>query len=212
STHTGARYWKKRLANLVDFPPRAEVLRFIQTTAMEAMHSVEAELEERGWVAEVSFDEQNYRAHFEVFREGQLEFVYEIRLRGYDMPEFITQEDENAPEDQLYYRAEVFLRRGGQAYDVYGYDRQDIISDILDQFEKYMHFLHVSPGILPWRMEAHDDDLQNDEEDLEYDEGTTDDRDVTGADVGDAQDAATTKQNEKGTQDAHPQTNDDKTS
>lgn len=159
STHTGARYWKKRLANLVDFPPRAEVLRFIQTTAMEAMHSVEAELEERGWVAEVSFDEQNYRAHFEVFREGQLEFVYEIRLRGYDMPEFITQEDENAPEDQLYYRAEVFLRRGGQAYDVYGYDRQDIISDILDQFEKYMHFLHVSPGILPWRMEEHDADL-----------------------------------------------------
>src|SRR5699024_2660075 len=32
--------------------------------------------------------------------------------------------------------------------------------DILDQFEKYMHFLQVSPGILPWDMEAHDDDLE----------------------------------------------------
>lgn len=52
-----------------------------------------------------------------------------------------------------------FLRRGGQAYDVYGYDEQDIISDILDQFEKYLHFLHTSPGILPWNMAEHDDDL-----------------------------------------------------
>ena len=61
--------------------------------------------------------------------------------------------------EEKYYRAEVFLRRGGQAYDVYGYEQSDIISDILDQFEKYMHFLHVSPGILPWRMEEHDADL-----------------------------------------------------
>ena len=51
------------------------------------------------------------------------------------------------------------MRRGGQAYDVYGYDEQDIITDILDQFEKYLHFLHISPGILPWNMAEHDDDL-----------------------------------------------------
>jgi len=35
-----------------------------------------------------------------------------------------------------------------------------IISDILDQFEKYMHFLHTSPGVLPWKMDAHDEDLE----------------------------------------------------
>lgn len=56
-----------------------------------------------------------------------------------------------------YGRAEVFLRRGGQSYDVFGYEQQGIITDILDQFEKYLHFLHVSPGSLPWKMAEHDE-------------------------------------------------------
>jgi choline/glycine/proline betaine transport protein len=34
---------------------------------------------------------------------------------------------------------------------------QEIIDDILNQFEKYLHFLHISPGVLPWKMEEHDD-------------------------------------------------------
>lgn len=159
---TGARFWKKRLANLVDFPPRDAVEKFIRTTAMEGMKRVEEELEEQGWEADVSFDEKNCRAQFEVVKEGKLEFIYEIRLRGYAMPDFAFLEVESTEDtDDMYYRAEVFLRRGGQAYDVYDYEQQDVIDDILNQFEKYLHFLHVSPGILPWKMEEHDDDLIN---------------------------------------------------
>jgi choline/glycine/proline betaine transport protein len=63
-----------------------------------------------------------------------------------------------------YYRAEVFLRRGGQSYDIYGYEGQQIIDDILDQFEKYLHFLHISPGSLPWKMHEHDDMLNSGED------------------------------------------------
>lgn len=159
---SGPGFWKKRLANLVDFPARAAVEKFLHTTAFQAMQKVEVELEQQDWEAEVNFDEQNCRAQFQVFQEGKLEFIYEIRLRGYAMPDFAFPESERDIDgDDHYYRAEVFLRRGGQAYDVYGYDQQDIISDILDQFEKYLHFLHISPGILPWKMEEHDDDLIN---------------------------------------------------
>lgn len=162
----GSRFWKKRLANLVDFPPRASVEQFIRTTAFEGMKRVEEELKEQNWQAEVNFDEQNCRAQFEVIQEGKLEFIYEIRLRGYDMPDFdLPGIDPSEYEDNKYYRAEVFLRRGGQAYDVYDYEQQDVIDDILNQFEKYLHFLHMSPGILPWKMEEHDDDLINDAED-----------------------------------------------
>lgn len=167
---SGPGLWKKRLANLVDFPPRDAVEKFIRTTGFQGMHRVEQELEEQGWQAEVNFDEQNCRAQFQVFQEGKLEFIYEIRLRGYAMPDFAFPESASPDEtndDEHYYRAEVFLRRGGQAYDVYGYDQQDIITDILDQFEKYLHFLHISPGILPWKMEEHDDDLISNEEPAE---------------------------------------------
>lgn len=157
---SGPGFWKKRLANLVDFPARDAVEKFIRSTGIQGMEKVEEELEKKGWVAEVGFDEQNLRAQFQVFQEGKLEFIYEIRLRSYAMPDFTLPEGiSGADIDDHYYRAEVFLRRGGQAYDVYGYDEQDIISDILDQFEKYLHFLHTSPGILPWNMAEHDDDL-----------------------------------------------------
>ena len=160
-------YWKKRLANLVDFPPRDAVEKFIRTTSFQAMHKVEQELEEQGWEAEVIFDESNCRSQFQVYQAGKLEFIYEVRLRGYAMPDFsFPDSDRDVDGDDHYYRAEVFLRRGGQAYDVYGYDQQDIISDILDQFEKYLHFLHISPGILPWKMEEHDDDLNNETDEL----------------------------------------------
>lgn len=164
----GSVFWKKRLANLVDFPPRESVEHFIRTTALEGMKRVEEELEQQGWEAEVVFDEQNCRAHFEVLQEGKLEFIYEVRLRGYEMPDFdLPGVELSEYVDNKYYRAEVFLRRGGQAYDVYDYEQQDVIDDILNQFEKYLHFLHVSPGILPWKMEAHDDDLISDNEDLD---------------------------------------------
>ncbi|HCH02314.1 MAG TPA: choline transporter [Vibrio sp.] len=158
SSPVGKGLWKKRLANLVDFPVRSDVEKFISVTALNSMKRVEQELEAQEWEAEVTFDEELCRAHFEVFKEGQVEFIYEIRLRGYDLPEFAYDEGEE-PEDKYYYRAEVFLRRGGQAYDVYNYEQQDIINDILNQFERYLHFLHVSPGILPWNMEEHDDDV-----------------------------------------------------
>lgn len=160
SAEASARLWKKRLASLIDFPQRKEVEDFIATKVMESMHKVRQELLARDWPAEIHFDEQNHRALIEVIKPNQLEFIYEIRLRGYAMPAYGFPAMERGPDDEEhYYRAEVFLRRGGQSYDIYGYEQQDIINDILDQFEKYLHFLNASPGILPWKMEEHGNDL-----------------------------------------------------
>jgi choline/glycine/proline betaine transport protein len=95
-----------------------------------------------------------------VSKTEQLEFSYEIRLRNYTLPGYAYPEINRADEaeETHYYRAEVFLRRGSQSYDVYGYEQADLIGDILDHFERYLQFLHTSPGILPWNMEAHSDE------------------------------------------------------
>ncbi|MCX0324801.1 hypothetical protein, partial [Klebsiella pneumoniae] len=42
-----------------------------------------------------------------------------------------------------YYRAEVYLKEGGQNYDVMGWNQEQLINDILDQYEKHLHFLHL---------------------------------------------------------------------
>jgi choline/glycine/proline betaine transport protein len=153
--------WKQRLDSLVDYPNKETVSHFITGTAHEAMRTVQEELSRRGWEAQVYYDEEPLRVRIEVIKAEQMDFIYEIRLCEFSIPLFAYPEIERKDDDAThYYRAEVFLRRGGQAYDVYGYERADIISDILDHFERYLHFLHNSPGLLPWRMEHHDEQLQ----------------------------------------------------
>ncbi|MBD3619693.1 MAG: BCCT family transporter [Chromatiales bacterium] len=156
----GPGSWKERLFDLLTYPTRSEVETFISTTAHNAMRHVADALKEKGWPGEICIDETNQRAFLEIVKEGEVDFIYDIRMRGYAKPSFVYPEQARNPDgDEQYYRAEVFLRRGGQAYDIYGYDEQEVIDDILSQFEKYLHFLHISPGILPWKMEEHDDML-----------------------------------------------------
>lgn len=160
ASNAGPGLWKKRLAGMVNFPDREQVEGFMSSTVLKAMRRVQRELSGQEWTAEVHTDEAHSRLYLEVIKEDQVDFIYEIRMVGYAMPAFAL--SENPEEDEQYYRAEVFLRRGGQHYDIYGYDQADIISDILDQFEKYLHFLHISPGSLPWKMAEHDEMLTDD--------------------------------------------------
>ncbi len=46
-------------------------------------------------------------------------------------------------ERRKYFRAEVHLLEGGQDYDIMSWLREEVIEDILDQYEQHMHFLHV---------------------------------------------------------------------
>ena len=160
SRHMTGSQWKHRLAGIVDFPGRDDVEAFIRGTVMGSMRQVEAELKTRGWLAEVVFDEEHCRAYLQVTREGHVDFMYDIRLTENTMPGFVYAELKRDPDKpEVLYRAEVFLRRGGRSYDIYGYDEHDIIKDIIDQFENYLHFLHISPGKLPWDMAEHDEML-----------------------------------------------------
>ncbi len=162
ASNAGPGLWKKRLAGMVSFPSREEVDGFMGSTVLKAMRRVQRELSGQEWSAEVHTDEAHSRLYLEVKKDDQVDFIYEIRAVGYAMPAFALSEGPEA--DEQYFRAEVFLRRGGQHYDIYGYDQADIISDILDQFEKYLHFLHISPGSLPWNMAEHDEMLSDDPE------------------------------------------------
>lgn len=162
---TGRGLWKKRLLGLVTFPDRQQVEEFMTTTVSKAMNRVKRELAKQGWSAEVHHDQPASRIYLDVNKGNKIAFIYEIRLLEQALPDYAYPEmvhQQNA--GQTYSRAEVFLRRGGQSYDIFGYDQHDIIIDILDQFEKHLHFLHISPESLPWDMAEHDDMLMADTE------------------------------------------------
>ncbi len=155
--HAGSNYWKTRLAGLVDFPARTNVETFIRETGKECLDEVCTELTSQKWQAEVHMEEDPARVTLRVDK-NEIDFTYEIRIRAYARPDFAVAKKAKKETDE-YYRAEVFLRQGGQSYDIYGFEKADIINDVLNQFENYLHFIHHSPGSLPWDLAQHDDDL-----------------------------------------------------
>lgn len=159
---SGRGLWKRRLMGLVTFPGKTEVQDFIATTVTKAMLRVQRELAKQDWQAEMRVDDENARIYLEVRREDKVDFIYEIRLVQHQLPDYAFPEMSHGKEsDRIYYRAEVFLRLGGQSYDIFGFDQHDIIIDILDKFEKHLIFLEISPGNLPWNMVEHDEMLNN---------------------------------------------------
>jgi hypothetical protein len=50
---------------------------------------------------------------------------------------------QRAMRNRRYYRAEVHLSEGSQDYDLTGYTKEQIINDILDQYERHLQFLHL---------------------------------------------------------------------
>lgn len=150
--------WRDRLDYLTDQPTKNEVLTYIKEVAKPAMEQVSERLTHKGWTTEVAYDEVNKRVYLDLKRGEEVDFWYEVRLAEHEIPDYYESDDTDVTQSH-HYRAEVFLRRGGQTYDLYGYKPDAIINDIIDQFEKYLHFLNISPNSLPWRMEEHDDGL-----------------------------------------------------
>lgn len=151
--------WRDRIDYITEQPTRDNVLAYIKEVVMPSMTEVSEKFAETGWIPEVNYDEVNNRAVLELQRGDDVEFWYEVRLSEHELPDYYTEEmADNLPQEH-YHRAEVYLRRGGQTYDLYGYQSESVINDIIDQFEKYLHFLNVSPDSLPWRMQQHDEDL-----------------------------------------------------
>ena len=151
--------WRERIDYMTDKPTRDKVLSYIKEVIMPSMMEVSSKFAETGWTTEVNYDAVNNRAVLELQRGDDVEFWYEVRLSEHDAPDYYTEDSADSLPQEHHHRAEVYLRRGGQTYDLYGYQSESVINDIIDQFEKYLHFLKVSPDSLPWRMQEHDEDI-----------------------------------------------------
>jgi len=131
--------WQRRLRTLAMFPRRAHVSRFITEVGLPACEAVAEEWRRQGYECSVEQGEEGSVT----LKVGPSDdtFVYQIRPQAYAMPSFVSSD---APGDERkYFRAEVHLREGGQDHDVMGWSKDEVIGDILDHFERHMHFLHL---------------------------------------------------------------------
>ncbi len=129
--------WQMRLKNIVDFPNKNNVNQFISQTVEPALNLFAKELEKNQISVEISH--QDGLRLIVAHGEAQ-EFVYRVFARKYSQPDFAVEADDD---EQSYYRAEVHLVEGGQDYDIMGWSKTAVINDIIDQYHKHMHFLHL---------------------------------------------------------------------
>ncbi|KAB0495769.1 choline BCCT transporter BetT [Pseudomonas vancouverensis] len=134
--------WQRRLRNISMMPRRAHVNRFIAEVVKPGFEEVAAELRKQGHEVTIREDEEGSIA-LELFHTAEERFLYEVRPRAFTTPSFIMRDTEDGTDARKYFRAEVHLREGGQDYDIMGWSREDVIGDILDQYERHLHFLHV---------------------------------------------------------------------
>ena len=140
--HTTVQYtkanttWKERLETLTTHPDYESAQSFLNNIAKPGLEELAEEMKKKG--LEVKLDDSKKDSYSLIVKKGDLEdFKYEVYLRSFETPDFATEEGKN------FYRVEVFLRNGGQDYDVFGYSKDQIVADALTQYEKHYHFLHV---------------------------------------------------------------------
>ncbi|OEF96542.1 BCCT family transporter [Desulfuribacillus alkaliarsenatis] len=142
-THKSPVAWQDRLKSMIHHPKKESVLQFMQSTVHPAFDEVAEVFKKNGMKAIVKA-ESGDRIWIEVLHGEEIDFFYSVRLKGHAMPSFTMAEaNKDLDETKKYYRAEIYLKEGGQDYDIMGWTKEQVINNVLDQYEKHIHFLHV---------------------------------------------------------------------
>ena len=127
--------WQKRLALMLQAPDRDDIAAFIAGTAEPALAAVAKELEGRGRNATVERDTETGAVSLVVPADGVRNFVYGIQLASHALPVFSAFE---AARSDCRYEARTYFSDGSRGYDVMGLSREQLIGDVLVQFERYL--------------------------------------------------------------------------
>lgn len=128
--------WKERLAAIIKYPNQKSATSFLNEIVKPALMDVKEELVKIGIQAKVETKENLVRLQI-TQDEMNDDFIYEVLLRKFDTPENANQKHEE------FVRAEVFLKSGGQDYDIFGYTKEQVVADAVTQYEKHRHFIHL---------------------------------------------------------------------
>ncbi len=146
STDQAVRNWQGRLRRVMTFTSQERADDFLADTVLPALTEVADELTSQGCAAQaesVTDEDGHPGVQLLADMDEELPFFYRISRREVPIPAY----GRWAPRgDSTYSRLEVFLRRGGQGYDVMGYSKQQLIDDVLDAYERHIEFLRLHEG------------------------------------------------------------------
>ncbi|MGB3602272.1 choline BCCT transporter BetT [Gordonia sp. (in: high G+C Gram-positive bacteria)] len=134
--------WRQRAARAVRYPNVNDVRRFTENTVAPALRDVAAELTKTDMNASVgsteveAYDMVSY--HLDVSFNGKKPFHYQVYPTQHPTPVFGMSPE---PSD-VFYRLEVFTALGSEGFDVFGFTKEQISSNVLDHYERHIQYLH----------------------------------------------------------------------
>ncbi|WP_228000375.1 choline BCCT transporter BetT [Nocardia australiensis] len=135
--------WRRRLLATVHYPGPAATRKFLANTVVPAMREVAAEFSRVGVTATV--DESGHSEHLPsprliVDQANDPPFEYRVWPVSTPTPTYAVLAQRS---DDRYFRCEVCLAEGSQGYSLNGYTREQVIGDILDQYERHLGYLYL---------------------------------------------------------------------
>jgi choline/glycine/proline betaine transport protein len=138
----GSKAWQSRLKAMLGRFKEGEAQAYLETTARQAMEEVLAQLTTQN-ILHAGIEAEENSIRLTAGQGEEFDFFYEIKLREYSLPSVAFPELPTKKSERNYWRAEVTLLEGAQQYDVAGYSKEELMSDILTQFENHLHLLHT---------------------------------------------------------------------
>ena len=133
--------WKERLEKIVNPTNRKDIHLFLLKTARPAFKELVEEFESHGLTAQMRFiNDKNPKIEFEVVKENLRNFLYGIECQPRELSDLVVADD-NLPniEESKIYEPITYFFDGRQGYDVQYMTKDELIADVLKQYERFMN-------------------------------------------------------------------------
>lgn len=142
SSNWSGKHWKERLEKIIVQPQRSDVKMFFFEVAKPAFDELVVEFEKHGLTAnaELTNTGKMPTIEFVVNKENLRNFLYGIRCQSRELSNSVVEDDSlpNFEETKIYEPITYFLD-GRQGYDVQYMTKDELIADVLKQYERYMN-------------------------------------------------------------------------
>lgn len=157
------QHWRKRLEQIVRQPTEADVNRFLKVSVLPAMQEVVAEMRKQGVDARVQDDTAVTEGadagsvRLIVPITGLRDFVYGVRPVTRRLPGFMLTEVTDDEENVRRHVVEpiTFFEDGREGYDVQYLRQEELIADILRNYERYLSLMADQRTVLLNRAPGH---------------------------------------------------------
>ncbi|ASK27774.1 transporter [Neisseria chenwenguii] len=141
---TGER-WRERLGQMMNQAQEKDILKFLKHTALPAMRELGGEMSDVHGLSvqtNIFLECEEPAVELVIEKETMRNFVYGIKTVGYAIADQLVQDD-NLPHIQsnMAYVPMTYFSDGRTGYDVQYMTRQELIADILKQYERYLSLL-----------------------------------------------------------------------